>query len=75
MTLGNSCTKSGWWKHGGVHSWWLRNGRDGPWGKAPGATIAGGQASTKQAPWGRTWAVKPQVLNKPSLEKALDAWF
>jgi hypothetical protein len=36
----------------------------GPWGKAPGATIAGDQAPTKQASCERTWVVKFQGLNK-----------
>jgi hypothetical protein len=32
--------------------------------KSPGATIAGYQAPTKEASWGRAWSVKPQGLNK-----------
>jgi hypothetical protein len=36
--------------------------------KAPGATVARGQAQVKQAYWGRAWAVKLQGLNIPGLE-------
>jgi hypothetical protein len=33
-------------------------------GRAPGAGSAGGEASVKQASWGRAWVVKPKRFNK-----------
>jgi hypothetical protein len=41
-----------------------KEGRGGPLGTAPGATITGVQASTKQASWRRDRAVKLKGLNK-----------
>jgi hypothetical protein len=63
----------GWWKHKDVQVWWPRQGRGGPWGKAPLAMITGDKAPMNQASWGWAWVVKPQGLNNPYLEQALGA--
>jgi hypothetical protein len=52
----------GRWKFRGIQAWWPRQQRGGPWGNAPEATIAGGQAPTTQA----SWVVKSQEWNKKS---------
>jgi hypothetical protein len=55
--------QSGGWKCPGL----VAKARErGSWGKAPGATIAGGQSPTKKASRGMAWVVKPQGLNKKS---------
>jgi hypothetical protein len=48
--------------------------KGGPWGTAPGQTIAGGQAPKKETSRGRAQTVKPQGLNNPGLEQTLGAW-
>jgi hypothetical protein len=63
-----------WWgRQKGVLTLCLRQAGCDPWRKAPGATIIGVCASTKQASWDRAWTEKTQGLNNSVLELTLGA--